>query len=110
MHHRFAPLRPTRVEIVHHRFAPLRPTCVLNIVQINVETHQDGALCVLTKNFPNRKKWCVLMVFGAFSRPTRATKKFKSFFQTLVAQALKGLFFLVHFLLKSTVLQKVSSL
>ena len=50
------------------------------------------------------------MIFGAFSRPTRATKKIKSFFQTLVALGLKGLFFLVHFLLKSTVLQKMSSL
>ena len=64
----------------------------------------------LVKQLLTGKSGAFLMVFGAFSRPTRATKKNKSFSQTLVAHDLRGLFFLVHFLLKSTVLQKMSSL
>ena len=46
------------------------------------------------------------MIFGAFSRPNRVTKKNKTFFQTLGALGFKGLFFLVHFLLKSTAFTK----
>ena len=56
-----------------------------------------------------RKKWCTFKHFGAFSRPTRVVKKFQLFFQTLGALCFKGLFFLVHFLLESTLFQKSSS-
>ena len=65
---------------------------------------------IYVKHMIIRKKWCILTIFGAFSRPTRVVKKNKTFFQTLGALGLKGLFFLVHFLLKSTLLQKMSSL
>ena len=60
--------------------------------------------------FINTEKVVHFNVFGAFSRPNRVTKKIKTFFQSLVALRLKGSFFLVHFLLKSTLLQKMSSL
>ena len=47
------------------------------------------------------------MIFGAFSRPNRVEKKYKTFFQTLGALSLKGSFFFGAFSLKEHPFTKI---
>ena len=101
MHHEFGTPRPTRVSKMHHSSAPLRPTCVEKFLIKKQKAVINQRLKVLIYNRLVRKKWCISMLFGAFSRPTRVTKKFPTFFQSLGALSIKGLFFFGAFLLES---------
>jgi hypothetical protein len=65
---------------MHQWSVPLRPTRVLKectVVSENMIISTFISYCV---KLPIRKRWCISMVFGVFSRPTRVTKKIKTFF------------------------------
>ena len=74
---------------LHHSVQPVWN----KMFQFKAKSLINQDLRELFKHRINRKKWCISLIFGAFSRPTRSTKKNKSFFQTLVAHDLRGLFF-----------------